>query len=180
MEMVFFQFWVIKGNVYIDGPTIIIVCLWRDISLAIVDVHFYFLRKVLTQFLYAYINKHIGVAVTIYDSLSLIHLFTILVWDIVNCCQPRVFSQNDTKTYSRKSIVSLEKILRLSCANTHYIQPFLLFLLYSIVLSFKKLRFFKLRLKTTKNRLHFLCSCLDAINQDLYNRKQSGTRMYKM
>ena len=112
--------------------------------------------------------------------LSLIHLFTILVWDIVNCSQPRVFSQNDTKTYSRKSIVSLEKILRLSCANTLYIQPFLLFLLYSIVLSFKTLRFFKLRLKTTKNRLHFLCSCFDAINQDLYNRKQSGTRMYKM
>ena len=112
--------------------------------------------------------------------LSLIHLFTILVWDIVNCSQPRVFSQNDTKTYSRKSIVSLEKILRLSCANTLYIQPFLLFLLYSIVLSFKTLRFFKLRLKTTRNRLHFLCSCLDAINQDLYHRKQSGTRMYKM
>ena len=142
MEMVFFQFWVIKGNVYIDGPTIIIVCLWRDISLAIVDVHFYFLRKVLTQFLYAYINKQI-VAVKIYDSLSLIHLFIILVWDIVICCQPRVFSQNDTKTYSRKSIVSLEKILRLSCAKTLYIQPFLLFLLYSIVLSFKKASIFQ-------------------------------------
>lgn len=139
MEMVFFQFWVIKGNVYIDGPTIIIVCLWRDISLAIVDVHFYFLRKVLTHFSYAYIN----IAVTIYDSLSLMHLFTILVWDIVNCCQPRVFSQNDTKTYSRKSIVSLEKILRLSCAKTLYIQPFLLFLLYSIVLSFKKASIFQ-------------------------------------
>ena len=139
MEMVFFQFRGIKGNVYIDGPTIIIVCLWRDISLAIVDVHFYFLRKVLTQFSYAYIN----IAVTIYDSLSLIHLFTILVWDIVNCCQPRVFSQNDTKTYSRKSIVSLEKILRLSCAKTLYIQPFLLFLLYSIVLSFKKASIFQ-------------------------------------
>ena len=139
MEMVFFQFWVIKGNVYIDGPTIIIVCLWRDISLAIVDVHFYFLRKVLTQFSYAYIN----IAVTIYDSLSLIHLSIILVWDIVNCCQPRVFSQNDTKTYSRKSIVSLEKILRLSCAKTLYIQPFLLFLLYSIVLSFKKASIFQ-------------------------------------
>ena len=147
MEMVFFQFWVIKGNVYIDGPTIIIVCLWRDISLAIVDVHFYFLRKVLTQFLYAYINKQIGAnfrkAVKIYDSLSLIHLFIILVWDIVICCQPRVFSQNDTKTYSRKSIVSLEKILRLSCAKTLYIQPFLLFLLYSIVLSFKKASIFQ-------------------------------------
>ena len=142
MEMVFFQFWVIKGNVYIDGPTIIIVCLWRDISLAIVDVHFYFLRKVLTQFLYAYINKRI-MAVKIYDSLSLIHLFIILVWDIVICCQPRVFSQNDTKTYSRKSIVSLEKILRLSCAKTLYIQPFLLFLLYSIVLSFKKASIFQ-------------------------------------
>ena len=139
MEMVFFQFRGIKGNVYIDGPTIIIVCLWRDISLAIVDVHFYFLRKVLTQFLYAYIN----IAATIFDSLSLIHLFTILVWDIVNCCQPRVFSQNDTKTYSRKSIVSLEKILRLSCAKTLYIQPFLLFLLYSIVLSFKKASIFQ-------------------------------------
>ena len=137
--MVFFQFRGIKGNVYIDGPTIIIVCLWRDISLAIVDVHFYFLRKVLTQFSYAYIN----IAVTIYDSLSLIHLFTILVWDIVNCCQPRVFSQNDTKTYSRKSIVSLEKILRLSCAKTLDIQPFLLFLLYSIVLSFKKASIFQ-------------------------------------
>ena len=139
MEMVFFQFRGIKGNVYIDGPTIIIVCLWRDISLAIVDVHFYFLRKVLTQFSYAYMN----IAVTIYDSLSLIHLFTILLWDIVNCCQPRVFSQNDTKTYSRKSIVSLEKILRLSCAKTLYIQPFLLFLLYSIVLSFKKASIFQ-------------------------------------
>ena len=178
MEMVFFQFWVIKGNVYIDGPTIIIVCLWRDISLAIVDVHFYFLRKVLTHFWYTYID--ITVLIKMIIVLSLIHLFTILVWDIVNCSQPRVFSQNDTKTYSRKSIVSLEKILRLSCANTLYIQPFLLFLLYSIVLSFKTLRFFKLRLKTTKNRLHFLCSCFDAINQDLYNRKQSGTRMYKM
>ena len=139
MEMVFFQFWVIKGNVYIDGPTIIIVCLWRDISLAIVDVNFYFLRKVLTHFWYPYIN----IAVTIYDSLSLIHLFIILVWDIVICCQPRVFSQNDTKTYSRKSIVSLEKILRLSCAKTLYIQPFLLFLLYSIVLSFKKASIFQ-------------------------------------
>ena len=178
MEMVFFQFWVIKGNVYIDGPTIIIVCLWRDISLAIVDVNFYFLRKVLTHFWYTYID--ITVLIKMIIVLSLIHLFTILVWDIVNCSQPRVFSQNDTKTYSRKSIVSLEKILRLSCANTLYIQPFLLFLLYSIVLSFKTLRFFKLRLKTTKNRLHFLCSCFDAINQDLYNRKQSGTRMYKM
>ena len=177
MEMVFFQFWVIKGNVYIDGPTIIIVCLWRDISLAIVDVNFYFLRKVLTHFWYTYINIAVKYMIIV---LSLIHLFTILVWDIVNCSQPRVFSQNDTKTYSRKSIVSLEKILRLSCANTLYIQPFLLFLLYSIVLSFKKLRFFKPRLKTTKNRLHFLCSCFDAINQDLYNRKQSGTRMYKM
>ena len=112
--------------------------------------------------------------------LSLIHLFTILVWDIVNCCHPRVFSQNDTKTYSRKCIVSLEKILKLSCANTLYIQSFLLSLLYSIVLYFKKLRYFKLRLKTTKNRLHFLGSCVDAINQDLYNRKQNGTRMYKM
>ena len=178
MEMVFFQFWVIKGNVYIDGPTIIIVCLWRDISLAIVDVNFYFLRKVLTHFWYTYIN--ITVLIKMIIVLSLIHLFTILVWDIVNCSQPRVFSQNDTKTYSRKSIVSLEKILRLSCANTLYIQPFLLFLFYSIVLSFKRLRFFKLRLKTTKNRLHFLCSCFDAINQDLYHRKQSGTRMYKM
>ena len=178
MEMVFFQFWVIKGNVYIDGPTIIIVCLWRDISLAIVDVNFYFLRKVLTHFWYTYID--ITGLIKMIIVLSLIHLFTILVWDIVNCSQPRVFSQNDTKTYSRKSIVSLEKILRLSCANTLYIQPFLLFLLYSIVLSFKTLRFFKLRLKTTKNRLHFLCSCFDAINQDLYNRKQSGTRMYKM
>ena len=177
MEMVFFQFWVIKGNVYIDGPTIIIVCLWRDISLAIVDVNFYFLRKVLTHFWYTYINIAVKYMIIV---LSLIHLFTILVWDIVNCSQPRVFSQNDTKTYSRKSIVSLEKILRLSCANTLYIQPFLLFLLYSIVLSFKTLRFFKLRLKTTKNRLHFLCSCFDAINQDLYHRKQSGTRMYKM
>ena len=155
MEMVFFQFWVIKGNVYIDGPTIIIVCLWRDISLAIVDVHFYFLRKVLTQFLYAYINKQIGanLAVKIYDSLSLIHLFIILVWDIVICCQPRVFSQNDTKTYSRKSIVSLEKILRLSCAKTLYIQPFLFFLLYSIVLSFKMLRFLKL----SNQKLEYLC-----------------------
>ena len=141
MEMVFFQFWVIKGNVYIDGPTIIIVCLWRDISLAIVDVNFYFLRKVLTHFWYTYID--ITVLIKMIIVLSLIHLFTILVWDIVNCSQPRVFSQNDTKTYSRKSIVSLEKILRLSCANTLYIQPFLLFLLYSIVLSFKKASIFQ-------------------------------------
>ena len=141
MEMVFFQFWVIKGNVYIDGPTIIIVCLWRDISLAIVDVNFYFLRKVLTHFWYPY--KDITVFIEMIIALSLIHLFIILVWDIVICCQPRVFSQNDTKTYSRKSIVSLEKILRLSCAKTLYIQPFLLFLLYSIVLSFKKASIFQ-------------------------------------
>ena len=71
MEMVFFQFWVIKGNVYIDGPTIIIMCLWRDISLAIVDVNFYFLRKVLAQFWYAYIN----IAVTIYDYSRITNIF---------------------------------------------------------------------------------------------------------